>query len=160
MSSFEGMHLRAAARAHMLLTSNSIAQNSLKSLTRVSQEEVICYHQSAPSKMKATIFAFAIGAALVNAQSLPNVPQCSVSASPDAKSSVSTRLEAQANVSPKLNCFVTTLTTDGCSGLTDFACHCQKTDLVSKITPCVQAACSVADQEGEQVTSNSSSIEL
>ncbi|OCK86488.1 CFEM-domain-containing protein, partial [Lepidopterella palustris CBS 459.81] len=45
-----------------------------------------------------------------------------------------------------LNCFVNALTTDGCSGLTDFACHCKKTDLISNVTPCVQAACSADDQ--------------
>ncbi|OGE55274.1 hypothetical protein PENARI_c004G07152 [Penicillium arizonense] len=62
-----------------------------------------------------------VAATLANAQ-LPNVPACS------------------------LNCFVTALTTDGCSELTDFACHCQKTSLVSTITPCVQKACQVSDQ--------------
>ncbi|KAJ5983021.1 hypothetical protein N7481_005120 [Penicillium waksmanii] len=62
-----------------------------------------------------------VAASLANAQ-LPDVPACS------------------------LNCFVTALTTDGCSALTDFACHCQKTSLVSSITPCVQKACPVSDQ--------------
>ncbi|KAJ5990203.1 hypothetical protein N7499_010730 [Penicillium canescens] len=62
-----------------------------------------------------------VAATLANAQ-LPNVPACS------------------------LNCFVTALTTDGCSELTDFACHCQKTSLVGTITPCVQKACEVSDQ--------------
>ncbi|KAJ5388740.1 hypothetical protein N7509_011281 [Penicillium cosmopolitanum] len=62
-----------------------------------------------------------VAASLANAQ-LPDVPSCS------------------------LNCFVSALTTDGCSALTDFACHCQKTSLVSNITPCVQKACDVADQ--------------
>ncbi|KAJ5770155.1 uncharacterized protein N7511_002206 [Penicillium nucicola] len=62
-----------------------------------------------------------VAATLANAQ-LPDVPACS------------------------LSCFVTALTTDGCSELTDFACHCQKTSLVSTITPCVQKACEVKDQ--------------
>ncbi|KAJ5159500.1 uncharacterized protein N7482_006504 [Penicillium canariense] len=62
-----------------------------------------------------------VAAGLANAQ-LPDVPTCS------------------------LNCFVSALTTDGCSSLTDFACHCQKTSLVSDITPCVQKACAVSDQ--------------
>ncbi|OQD76706.1 hypothetical protein PENDEC_c004G00793 [Penicillium decumbens] len=62
-----------------------------------------------------------VAAGLANAQ-LPNVPACS------------------------LNCFVSALTSDGCSTLTDFACHCQKPALVSTITPCVQKACPVADQ--------------
>ncbi|KAJ5194630.1 GPI-anchored CFEM domain protein B [Penicillium cinerascens] len=62
-----------------------------------------------------------VAAGLANAQ-LPNVPKCS------------------------LDCFVNALTSDGCSGLTDFACHCQKPALVSDITPCVKKACDVADQ--------------
>ncbi|GIK05663.1 hypothetical protein Aspvir_009776 [Aspergillus viridinutans] len=62
-----------------------------------------------------------LAAGLVSAQ-LPNVPACS------------------------LNCFVSALSADGCSSLTDFACHCQKPDLVPSITPCVQSACNIADQ--------------
>ncbi|KAF2739858.1 CFEM-domain-containing protein [Polyplosphaeria fusca] len=46
-----------------------------------------------------------------------------------------------------LTCFVDPLTNDGCSGLTDFACHCKKFDtLISAVTPCVQGACSADDQ--------------
>lgn len=62
-----------------------------------------------------------VAASLANAQ-LPDVPKCS------------------------LNCFVSALTSDGCSELTDFACHCQKTQLISSVTPCVQKACEVSDQ--------------
>ncbi|KAJ5102279.1 hypothetical protein NUU61_004501 [Penicillium alfredii] len=62
-----------------------------------------------------------VAAGLANAQ-LPDVPECS------------------------LNCFVEALTGDGCSKLTDFSCHCQKTELVSTVTPCVKKACEVADQ--------------
>ncbi|KAJ5541032.1 GPI-anchored CFEM domain protein B [Penicillium frequentans] len=62
-----------------------------------------------------------VAAGLANAQ-LPDVPACS------------------------LNCFVSALTSDGCSGLTDFACHCAKPQLISDITPCVEKACKVADQ--------------
>jgi len=46
-----------------------------------------------------------------------------------------------------LNCFIDPLTSDGCSGLTDFACHCQKADsLFAAVTPCVQSACPADDQ--------------
>ncbi|KAF7154967.1 hypothetical protein CNMCM5623_003225 [Aspergillus felis] len=62
-----------------------------------------------------------LAAGLASAQ-LPNVPNCS------------------------LNCFVSALSADGCSSLLDFACHCQKPELVSSITPCVQSSCNVADQ--------------
>ncbi|MCJ1363640.1 hypothetical protein MMC16_002747 [Acarospora aff. strigata] len=61
-------------------------------------------------------------AAVVNAQSLPTVPSCS------------------------LQCFTTALTSDGCASLTDFSCHCAKPQLVSQIQPCVAKACSSADQ--------------
>ncbi|KAJ6133881.1 GPI-anchored CFEM domain protein B [Penicillium sp. IBT 18751x] len=71
-------------------------------------------------KFSTTLVAL-VAAGLANAQ-LPDVPTCS------------------------LNCFVSALTSDGCSALTDFACHCQKPALVSSITPCVQKACDVADQ--------------
>ncbi|RAL01279.1 CFEM domain-containing protein [Aspergillus ibericus CBS 121593] len=56
-----------------------------------------------------------------NAQ-LPNIPSCS------------------------LNCFVSAFERDGCSQLMDFACHCQKPEVVGAVTPCVQKACSLADQ--------------
>ncbi|KAL1971357.1 hypothetical protein VTN77DRAFT_309 [Rasamsonia byssochlamydoides] len=62
-----------------------------------------------------------VAAGLANAQ-FPNIPTCSI------------------------NCLVTALSNDGCSSLTDFACHCEKPNLVSEVTPCVQKACSVADQ--------------
>ncbi|KAJ5184158.1 hypothetical protein N7492_001774 [Penicillium capsulatum] len=60
-------------------------------------------------------------ASLANAQ-IPDVPPCS------------------------LNCFVSALSNDGCSALLDFACHCQKTELITNITPCVEKECKVADQ--------------
>ncbi|KAL1629892.1 hypothetical protein SLS56_005161 [Neofusicoccum ribis] len=52
-----------------------------------------------------------------------------------------------------LNCFVSTLSGDGCSSLTDFECHCKVPGLTDQITPCVQKACSAADQQtvAEQV---------
>ena len=46
------------------------------------------------------------------------------------------------------SCLVGPLTTDGCSSLTDFACHCQKPGLVAKVTPCLQKSCDAADQAG------------
>ncbi|KAG2416754.1 hypothetical protein HFD88_007970 [Aspergillus terreus] len=54
---------------------------------------------------------------------LPNIPQCA------------------------LQCFVTALTQDGCSQLTDFACHCQKPQLVGSVTPCVQQNCPDINQQ-------------
>jgi len=72
--------------------------------------------------MKASFAALAIALASVASAQLDNIPSCA------------------------LSCFVTVLTTDGCSGLTDFACHCKKTDLIPKVTPCVQSSCSAADQ--------------
>ncbi|KAL2222247.1 immunoreactive protein [Thermoascus aurantiacus ATCC 26904] len=62
-----------------------------------------------------------VAAGLASAQ-LPDIPNCS------------------------LNCFVTALTSDGCSSLTDFACHCQKPQLISEVTPCVQQNCDLAAQ--------------
>ncbi|KAK7529315.1 hypothetical protein IWX49DRAFT_558128 [Phyllosticta citricarpa] len=46
-----------------------------------------------------------------------------------------------------VNCFVQVLSNDGCSSLGDFECHCKKPGLVESVTPCVEKACSVADQE-------------
>ncbi|KAJ5561820.1 hypothetical protein N7535_003717 [Penicillium sp. DV-2018c] len=66
-------------------------------------------------KFSTTIVAFA-AAGLASAQ-LPNVPSCS------------------------LNCFINALTSDGCSQLLDFKCHCQKPELVNTVTPCVEKAC-------------------
>lgn len=71
-------------------------------------------------KFSSTLIAFA-AAGLASAQ-LPNVPACS------------------------LSCFLSALQSDGCSELLDFNCHCQKTELVSSITPCVEKACEHSDQ--------------
>ncbi|OSS45638.1 hypothetical protein B5807_09488 [Epicoccum nigrum] len=47
-----------------------------------------------------------------------------------------------------LTCFIGPLTTDGCSALTDFACHCkQGAKLLATVQPCVEGACSAADKE-------------
>jgi len=62
-------------------------------------------------------------ASLAYAQ-LPNVPPCS------------------------LQCFTTALTTDGCSGLTDFKCHCSKPQLAAQIEPCIIKSCkATSDQQ-------------
>ncbi|KAL4898112.1 hypothetical protein BDV59DRAFT_166231 [Aspergillus ambiguus] len=66
--------------------------------------------------------AVVLTARLASAQ-LPNIPQCA------------------------LQCFVTALTQDGCPQLTDFACHCQKPQLVGTITPCVQQNCPDINQQ-------------
>ncbi|WEW56875.1 hypothetical protein PRK78_002330 [Emydomyces testavorans] len=57
-----------------------------------------------------------VAAGLASAQ-LPDIPACSA------------------------RCFYDALTTDGCSGLTDFKCHCTKPELPGKITPCVEQNC-------------------
>ncbi|OGM50978.1 GPI anchored CFEM domain protein [Aspergillus bombycis] len=59
---------------------------------------------------------------LAVAQNLPNIPACAVS------------------------CLVTALQGDGCPSIADFACHCQKPELVPKVTPCVAKACPLAEQ--------------
>ena len=46
-----------------------------------------------------------------------------------------------------LSCFVGPLSSDGCAALTDFKCHCEKgSTLIASVQPCVQGACSAADQ--------------
>ncbi|OXV07311.1 hypothetical protein Egran_04924 [Elaphomyces granulatus] len=70
-------------------------------------------------------FSFAlialVAAGVVNAQ-FPDIPNCA------------------------LSCLVGPLTSDGCSSLTDFACHCQKPDLISQVSPCLEKSCNSADQ--------------
>ncbi|KAL4996097.1 hypothetical protein BDV10DRAFT_116926 [Aspergillus recurvatus] len=63
-----------------------------------------------------------VKASLTLAQGLPDVPTCS------------------------LQCFLSAMSSDGCSSLTDFSCHCRQSALVSEVTPCVQQACSEQDQ--------------
>ncbi|KAJ5782583.1 hypothetical protein N7457_004357 [Penicillium paradoxum] len=72
-------------------------------------------------RLSAAIVVLAAGA-IARAQ-LSNIPQCS------------------------LTCFTTALSGDGCSELTDFACHCQQPSLVGDIVPCVNKACGVADRQ-------------
>jgi hypothetical protein len=69
-----------------------------------------------------TVATFVALAAVATAQ-LPDVPQCS------------------------LNCFIGPLTSDGCSQLEDFKCHCQKADsLFAAVTPCVKKNCTPAEE--------------
>ncbi|KAF2856039.1 CFEM-domain-containing protein [Plenodomus tracheiphilus IPT5] len=73
--------------------------------------------------MKTFQIASIVALASVAAAQLDNIPSCA------------------------LNCFVGPLTSDGCSSLTDFACHCkQGATLLGKVQPCVQGACSADDQ--------------
>lgn len=56
---------------------------------------------------------------------------------------------AQLNSIPQcaLSCLVGPLSSDGCSSLTDFNCHCQKgASLIATVEPCVSSACSASDQ--------------
>ncbi|KAI9747881.1 MAG: hypothetical protein M1815_003815 [Lichina confinis] len=50
-----------------------------------------------------------------------------------------------------LPCFTEALGSDGCAA-TDFACHCSKTELLSRITPCVAAACTPGESEAAAKT--------
>ncbi|KAJ6009477.1 hypothetical protein N7499_005125 [Penicillium canescens] len=71
-------------------------------------------------RLTAAIVVLAAGA-IARAQ-LSNIPQCS------------------------LTCFTSTLGGDGCSELTDFACHCQKPGLAAEIVPCINKACDITDR--------------
>ncbi|KAE8356336.1 hypothetical protein BDV28DRAFT_127131 [Aspergillus coremiiformis] len=44
------------------------------------------------------------------------------------------------------SCLLNAIQTDGCSGVQDFACHCQKPELVAKAVPCVASACTPPEQ--------------
>ncbi|KAF4241787.1 hypothetical protein CNMCM8980_002312 [Aspergillus fumigatiaffinis] len=73
--------------------------------------------------MRLAAAAVVLGAGAIASAQLSSIPQCS------------------------LNCLTSALGADGCSELTDFACHCQKTGLVEQVVPCVKQACDVADQQ-------------
>ncbi|KAL5341183.1 hypothetical protein BJX70DRAFT_396231 [Aspergillus crustosus] len=45
-----------------------------------------------------------------------------------------------------LQCFLKAMSHDGCSSLTDFACHCKQPILITEVTPCVEQACNAKDQ--------------
>ncbi|KAJ4314818.1 hypothetical protein N0V94_006259 [Neodidymelliopsis sp. IMI 364377] len=73
--------------------------------------------------MKTFAVASLIALASVASAQLDNIPSCA------------------------LTCFLTPLGSDGCADLTDFACHCKKgAELLAQVQPCVQKACSAADQ--------------
>ncbi|KAJ5511996.1 hypothetical protein N7453_004099 [Penicillium expansum] len=78
-------------------------------------------------RLSAAIVVLAAGA-IARAQ-LSNIPQCS------------------------LTCFTSTLSGDGCSELTDFACHCQKPGLAADIVPCINKACDVTDRQATSFNS-------
>ncbi|GIK04232.1 hypothetical protein Aspvir_008311 [Aspergillus viridinutans] len=73
--------------------------------------------------MRLAAAAVVLGAGAITSAQLSSIPQCS------------------------LSCLTSALGADGCSELTDFACHCQKTGLVEQVVPCVKQACDVADQQ-------------
>ncbi|KAF7170284.1 hypothetical protein CNMCM5623_002745 [Aspergillus felis] len=73
--------------------------------------------------MRLSVAAVVLGAGAIASAQLSSIPQCS------------------------LSCLTSALGADGCSELTDFACHCQKTGLVEQVVPCVKQACNVADQQ-------------
>ncbi|CAI7639101.1 CFEM-domain-containing protein [Penicillium manginii] len=73
--------------------------------------------------MRLAAAAVVLGAGAITSAQLSNIPQCS------------------------LNCLTSALAVDGCSELTDFACHCQKTGLVEQVVPCVKQTCDVTDQQ-------------
>ncbi|PKX94925.1 putative GPI anchored protein [Aspergillus novofumigatus IBT 16806] len=73
--------------------------------------------------MRLAAAAVVLGAGAITSAQLSSIPQCS------------------------LTCLTSALGADGCSELTDFACHCQKTGLVEQVVPCVQQACDVTDQQ-------------
>ncbi|KXG50239.1 Extracellular membrane protein, CFEM domain [Penicillium griseofulvum] len=72
-------------------------------------------------RLSAAVVVLAAGA-VARAQ-LSNIPQCS------------------------LTCFTSALGSDGCSELTDFACHCQTPGLVGEIVPCINESCDVPDRK-------------
>ncbi|OAK98688.1 CFEM-domain-containing protein [Phaeosphaeriaceae sp. SRC1lsM3a] len=74
--------------------------------------------------MKTFAIASVLALATVGSAQLNNIPQCA------------------------LSCFIGPLTSDGCSSLTDFKCHCQKgAQLLSSVQPCVEGACSSSDKD-------------
>ncbi|KAF9741041.1 hypothetical protein PMIN06_009566 [Paraphaeosphaeria minitans] len=77
--------------------------------------------------MKTFVPALLVALAGVASAQLADLPQCS------------------------LQCFLTALGSDGCSELTDFKCHCEKSDsLLASVTPCVHDACT-ADEQAEVI---------
>ena len=86
-------------------------------------------------------FASVLMAAFGSAQMLPDIPDCSVRAS---------HLNVGFELThPQMQCFLDSLMNDGCPDLLDFGCHCQKPELVSKVTPCVKSSCGIPEQASE-----------
>lgn len=56
---------------------------------------------------------------------------------------------------PQMQCFVSALGSDGCP-IADQKCHCSQPGLQGKITPCVAASCSAADQASESPSASGS----
>ncbi|KAL3484861.1 hypothetical protein BJX62DRAFT_48021 [Aspergillus germanicus] len=81
------------------------------------------------------LVVFFVGVSLAHAQ-LIDLPQCSI------------------------QCILTAMSHDGCSSLTDFACHCRQPSLVTEVTPCVQRDCNLQDQSSvsNAVTAQCSSV--
>ncbi|KAH3341811.1 hypothetical protein KXV52_000733, partial [Aspergillus fumigatus] len=86
--------------------------------------------------MRVAVAAVVLGAGAITSAQLSSIPQCS------------------------LNCLTSALGSDGCSELTDFACHCQKSGLVEQVVPCVKQACDVADQQGTNMKKTHSTLRL
>ncbi|RHZ73813.1 hypothetical protein CDV55_102943 [Aspergillus turcosus] len=96
--------------------------------------------------MRLAAAAVVLGAGAITSAQL-SIPQCSVRM---PRLHISFQKLTRALFSfflLQLNCLTSALGADGCSALTDFACHCQKTGLVEQVVPCVKQACDVADQQ-------------
>lgn len=94
--------------------------------------------------MKTFVPALLVALAGVASAQLADLPQCSVCLPPPQT------LISHTNMS-QLQCFLTALGSDGCTELTDFKCHCEKSDaLLASVTPCVQGACT-ADEQAEVI---------
>jgi len=78
--------------------------------------------------MKTSLAAIVALAAGAYAQGIADIPSCA------------------------LTCLSTALSTDGCSSLTDFACHCKHTDLIPQAQPCIQKACPQQSQQAAVVS--------
>lgn len=99
-------------------------------------------------KMRLAAVTVVLAAGAIARAQLSNIPQCSV-----CPVHSMSRLNVSFLTNPcsfflQLNCFTSALGGDGCSELTDFACHCQKPGLVDEIVPCINKACDIADQQG------------
>ncbi|GIJ87415.1 hypothetical protein Asppvi_006321 [Aspergillus pseudoviridinutans] len=97
--------------------------------------------------MRLAAAAVVLGAGVITSAQLSSIPQCSVR---PVRSMPQLHISFQTNPCSlllKLSCLTSALGADGCSELTDFACHCSKTGLVDQVVPCVKKACDVKDQQ-------------